>query len=103
MPVTAATREVLQSAFRRGEVAEEPQEYLQKDFAALAETMALAAGMKLERRTRKCRPAWSIVSAHLSRCRPDAASHEIQERPMCSRPFMAARPGLRRADMRNAA
>jgi 3-hydroxyisobutyrate dehydrogenase len=25
-----------------------PQEYLQKDFAALAETMALAAGMKLE-------------------------------------------------------
>jgi 3-hydroxyisobutyrate dehydrogenase len=25
-----------------------PAEYLQKDFAALAETMALAAGMKLE-------------------------------------------------------
>ena len=33
--------------FRRRHVAEDPEEYLQKDFAALAETMALAAGMKL--------------------------------------------------------
>jgi 3-hydroxyisobutyrate dehydrogenase len=47
MPVTAATREVLQSHFGAAMLQENPQEYLQKDFAALAETMALAAGMKL--------------------------------------------------------
>jgi 3-hydroxyisobutyrate dehydrogenase len=48
MPVTAATREVLQSHFGTAMLQKNPQEYLQKDFAALAETMALAAGMKLE-------------------------------------------------------
>ena len=47
MPVTAATREVLQGHFGAAMVQKNPQEYLQKDFAALAETMALAAGMKL--------------------------------------------------------
>jgi len=48
MPVTAATREVLQSHFGAAILQKNPQEYLQKDFAALAETMALAAGMKLQ-------------------------------------------------------
>jgi 3-hydroxyisobutyrate dehydrogenase len=48
MPVTAAAREVLQSHFGAAILQKNPQEYLQKDFAALAETMALAAGMKLE-------------------------------------------------------
>jgi 3-hydroxyisobutyrate dehydrogenase len=48
MPVTAAAREVLQSHFGAATLQKNPQEYLQKDFAALAETMALAAGMKLE-------------------------------------------------------
>ncbi len=48
MPVTAATREVLQTHFGAATLQKNPQEYLQKDFAALAETMALAAGMKLE-------------------------------------------------------
>jgi len=48
MPVTAATREVLQSHFGAAMLQKNPQEYLSKDFAALAETMALAAGMKLE-------------------------------------------------------
>ncbi len=48
MPVTAATREVLQTHFGAAQLQENPKEYLQKDFAALAETMALAAGMKLE-------------------------------------------------------
>jgi len=48
MPVTAATREVLQSHFGAAMLQKNPDEYLQKDFAALAETMALAAGMKLE-------------------------------------------------------
>jgi 3-hydroxyisobutyrate dehydrogenase len=47
MPVTAATREVLQSHFGAATLQKNPDEYLQKDFAALAETMALAAGMKI--------------------------------------------------------
>jgi len=48
LPVTAAAREVLQSHFGAATLQKNPQEYLQKDFSALAETMALAAGMKLE-------------------------------------------------------
>jgi len=48
MPVTAATREVLQSHFGAATLRKNSEEYLQKDFAALAETMALAAGMKLQ-------------------------------------------------------
>jgi 3-hydroxyisobutyrate dehydrogenase len=48
MPVTAATREVLQSHFGAATLKANPEEYLQKDFAALMETMALASGMKLE-------------------------------------------------------
>jgi 3-hydroxyisobutyrate dehydrogenase len=47
MPITAATREVLQCHFGAAQLQENPEEYLAKDFAALAETMALAAGMKL--------------------------------------------------------
>ena len=48
LPVTAAAREVLQGHFGAAMLQRNPEEYLQKDFAALAETMALAAGMKLE-------------------------------------------------------
>jgi len=48
MPITAATREVLQGHFGAAMLQKNPKEYLEKDFAALAETMALAAGMKLE-------------------------------------------------------
>ena len=48
MPVTAAAREVLQSHFGAATLQNNPDEYLQKDFAALAETMALASGMELE-------------------------------------------------------
>ena len=47
MPVTAATREMLQSHFGAATLQNNPEEYLQKDFATLAETMALAAGMTL--------------------------------------------------------
>ncbi len=47
MPVTAATREVLQTHFGAALLQPDPAAYIQKDFAALAETMALAAGMKL--------------------------------------------------------
>lgn len=48
MPVTAATREMIQSHFGAASLQKNPEEYLQKDFAALLETMALMAGMKLE-------------------------------------------------------
>jgi 3-hydroxyisobutyrate dehydrogenase len=48
MPVTAATREVLQTHFGAATLKPDPQKYLEEDFAALMETMALAAGMKLE-------------------------------------------------------
>jgi 3-hydroxyisobutyrate dehydrogenase len=48
MPVTAATREVLQTHFGAATLKPNAEEYLQKDFAALMETMALAAGMKLD-------------------------------------------------------
>src|SRR5262245_4672122 len=47
MPVTAATREVLQAHFGAATLKPDPDEYLQKDFAALLETMGLMAGMKL--------------------------------------------------------
>src|SRR2546429_13023 len=47
MPVTAAAREMLQSHFGAATLKSNPEEYLQEDFAALMETMALAAGMRL--------------------------------------------------------
>jgi 3-hydroxyisobutyrate dehydrogenase len=47
MPVTAAAREVLQSHFGMATLQPDAEAYLQKDFAALLETMALASGMKL--------------------------------------------------------
>jgi 3-hydroxyisobutyrate dehydrogenase len=47
MPVTAAAREMLQSHFGTATLKSDPEGYLQKDFAALAETMALMAGMRL--------------------------------------------------------
>jgi 3-hydroxyisobutyrate dehydrogenase len=47
MPVTAATREVLQAHFGAATLKPNPDEYLQKDFAALMETMGLMAGMTL--------------------------------------------------------
>ena len=48
MPVTAATREALQAHFGAAMLQPDPQAYLDKDFSALLETLALAAGMKLE-------------------------------------------------------
>jgi 3-hydroxyisobutyrate dehydrogenase len=47
MPVTSAVREVLQSHFGAAQLQPDPAAYLQKDFAALLETLALSAGMKL--------------------------------------------------------
>jgi 3-hydroxyisobutyrate dehydrogenase len=48
MPVTAATRDMVQTHFGTAMLQNKPDEYLSKDFAALAETMALLSGMKLE-------------------------------------------------------
>jgi 3-hydroxyisobutyrate dehydrogenase len=48
MPVTATTREVLQTHFGVATLKPDPDAYLQKDFAALFETLALFAGVKLE-------------------------------------------------------
>ncbi len=48
MPVTAATREALQAHFGAATLKDDPEAYLQKDFAALLETVALAAGLTLE-------------------------------------------------------
>jgi 3-hydroxyisobutyrate dehydrogenase len=48
MPVTAAAREVLQAHFGAAMLQKNPEEYLQKDFAAMMETMALMSGMKLD-------------------------------------------------------
>jgi 3-hydroxyisobutyrate dehydrogenase len=48
MPVTAATREALQAHFGAATLHADPEAYLQKDFAAILETVALASGLRLE-------------------------------------------------------
>ncbi len=48
MPVTAATREAIQAHFGAAQLQPDPKAYLEKDFAAIIETVALAAGLKLE-------------------------------------------------------
>ncbi|CAL80211.1 putative 3-hydroxyisobutyrate dehydrogenase [Bradyrhizobium sp. ORS 278] len=48
MPVTAATREALQAHVGAASLQSDPAAYLEKDFAALLETVALAAGLKLQ-------------------------------------------------------
>jgi 3-hydroxyisobutyrate dehydrogenase len=48
MPVTAATRESLQGHFGAATLQADPRAYLEKDFAATLETVALAAGLRLE-------------------------------------------------------
>lgn len=53
MPVTAATREMLQSHFGAATRQADPEKYLAGDFATLMETMALAAGMTLESENKK--------------------------------------------------
>jgi 3-hydroxyisobutyrate dehydrogenase len=48
MPVAAATREALQAHFGAARLKPDPAAYLRQDFAALLETVALAAGITLE-------------------------------------------------------
>ena len=47
MPITAATRELLQAHIGAAMLRPDGEEYLQKDFATLMETMAQMSGMKL--------------------------------------------------------
>jgi len=48
MPVAAATREALQAHFGAASQKDDPEAYLQKDFSAILETVALASGVELE-------------------------------------------------------
>ena len=48
MPVTASTREALQAHFGAAQLKDDPEAYLAKDFSAVLETVALAAGITLE-------------------------------------------------------
>jgi 3-hydroxyisobutyrate dehydrogenase len=48
MPVTAAAREQLQAHFGAAQLQSDPKAYLEKDFSALLETVALTAGLKLK-------------------------------------------------------
>jgi 3-hydroxyisobutyrate dehydrogenase len=48
MPVTAAAREALQAHFGAAQLQADPKAYLEKDFAATIETVALTAGIKLK-------------------------------------------------------
>jgi 3-hydroxyisobutyrate dehydrogenase len=48
MPVTSATRAVIQSHFGVATLQPDPQAYLEKDFATLIETLALNSGMTLK-------------------------------------------------------
>jgi 3-hydroxyisobutyrate dehydrogenase len=53
MPVTSTTRDVLQTHFGAAMLKPDPAKYLAGDFAALLETLALAAGMKLTSEKKK--------------------------------------------------
>ena len=48
MPVTATTREALQAHFGAASLKNDPAAYLEEDFAAILETVALGAGIELE-------------------------------------------------------
>ena len=48
MPVTASVREALQAHFGAAKFQKDPGAYLDKDFAAILETVAAASGIKLE-------------------------------------------------------
>ena len=48
IPVTAATREALQTHFGAAQTKENPKAYLSSDFSALLETVATQAGIKMK-------------------------------------------------------
>lgn len=48
MPITAATREALQTHFGLAQSKDDPENYLAQDFSALLETVASQSGINLE-------------------------------------------------------
>jgi len=84
--VTAATREVLQSHFGAATLKSNPEEYLQKDFAALMETMALGVGH--EARKREQERADGIGALIASACSGDKRVHSISPRRRRLRPYV---------------
>ncbi|WP_108663580.1 NAD(P)-dependent oxidoreductase [Acuticoccus kandeliae] len=62
MPVTAATREALQAHFGAATLQDDPDAYLQKDFAALLETVALGAGVTLESEERPMPTGLEVIA-----------------------------------------
>ncbi|MEX2318212.1 MAG: NAD(P)-dependent oxidoreductase [Bauldia sp.] len=61
MPVTAATREALQAHFGAASLQPDPGAYLEQDFSALIETVALAAGMKLTSENKPVKSGLEII------------------------------------------
>jgi 3-hydroxyisobutyrate dehydrogenase len=64
MPVTAATREALQAHFGAAHLQPDPEAYLQKDFAALLETAALGAGIKLQSENKPIPTGLEVPAEH---------------------------------------
>jgi 3-hydroxyisobutyrate dehydrogenase len=62
MPVTSATRSVVQSHIGHANLRPDPQSYLEKDFVNLLDTMALASGMKIASEEKQV--ASGLESAH---------------------------------------
>jgi 3-hydroxyisobutyrate dehydrogenase len=61
MPVTAATREALQAHFGAASLKPDPAAYLEQDFSALIETVALAAGMKLTSENKPVKSGLEVI------------------------------------------
>ncbi len=58
MPVTAATRELLQAHIGAAMLRPDAEDYLQKDFATLMETMAQMSGMRLTSENKNVPTGW---------------------------------------------
>ena len=85
MPITAATRQILQMHMGNAMTQKNPEEYLHKDFATLMETMALASGMKLESENKPV-PDW-IENSRIRFARPPTP---LRLRRSCRRDLMTA-------------
>ena len=63
MPVAAATREALQAHFGAATLQEDPDAWLEQDFAALLQTVALAAGLSLASENTPCPTGLEVAPA----------------------------------------
>jgi 3-hydroxyisobutyrate dehydrogenase len=64
MPVTAVTREVIQAHFGAAMLQPDPAAYLERDFAALLETAAIGAGMKLKPENKQIPTGLEVTEKH---------------------------------------